>query len=197
MEARGTLGEILLPLLVGYGVFEEFGLVLLCGLVATFGEGGPFEEVGSVEAVQVGGDDDVGEATGEALVPLDGDREAALEDVDEGVEIVWADGRDGEAEGEDDVGAHVADGLCREVVEDGTVDELVAAYGEGAIGSWDGDGGADGVGYGPMIEGDGLCRVEICGEAAQRNGERIEVGGVVVAEELAIEEGVESLIGEE
>ena len=103
----------------------------------------------------------------------------------------------GRLEGEDDVGFHVVDGLGGEVGEDSSVDELVAAELDGSVDAGDGDGGADGVGQRAASEGDGSGDGEIGGEAAERDGEVVEFGAVVVAEELGVEKGIESLIGEE
>ena len=134
---------------------------------------------------------------GLALVAFDGDAEAALEDAEERVEVAFGERRDGQAEGEDDIGVHVVDGLGGQVGEDGAIDELVSVDFDRTVDAGDGDGGADCVGQRAASEGDGAGDGDIGGEAAKGNGEIVELGAVVVAEELGVEEGVEALIGED
>ena len=92
-------------------------------------------------------------------------------------------GCEGEADGEDDVGAHVANGAGGEVFEDGAVDVLVAVSLKGRIDAGEGDGGADGVCERAAREGDGPGVGEVGGEAAEGDGEGVEVDLIVVAKE--------------
>ena len=61
----------------------------------------------------------------------------------------------------------------------------------------DGGGGADGVLERAAGEGDGFGGGEVGGLAAEGDGEIVEVGLVVVAEELLVEELVEAGVGEQ
>ena len=192
-----ALGEVVGPGGVGEGVGEDFGGLLLGGIVTALGEVLGFEVVGGGEAFEVRHDDDVGELALAALGAFNGDGEGAAEDAEDGAEIALGGGGEGEGDGEDDVGLHVMDGLGGEVFEDAAIDVGVAVNFKGLEDAGEGDGGADGVGDGAAGEGDGLGVVEVCGEAAEGDGELVEVGAVVVAEELAVEECVEALVGQD
>ena len=132
-----------------------------------------------------------------ALGAFDADGEGALQDAEDGGEVALADREQGQGDGEDDVGVHGVDVGRGEVVEDAAVDVFMAVELEGLEDAGERDRGADGVRDGAAGEGDGDGLVEVGGDAAQRDGEGVEVDLVVVAEELAVEEGVETLVGED
>ena len=74
---------------------------------------------------------------------------------------------------------------------------MAGANGEGLIDAGEGDGGAYRIRNRAAGKGDGFGVGEICGDAAERDGEGVEVDAVVVAKEATVEEGVEALVGED
>ncbi len=131
------------------------------------------------------------------FVDLDADGEGALQDAEDVVEIALADGGELEADGEDDVRSHGFDVGCGKVLEDRAVDVFMAVELEGTEDAGDGCGGEDGIAQRAAGEGDGPGGVEVGGLAAEGDGQAIEVGLIVVAEELFFEELVEAGFGEE
>ena len=167
------------------------------GFIAVLGELIRSEIVGGGEAGEVGHDDDLGELALFALGPFNGDGEGALEDAEERAEVSADDGLERQADGEDDVGLHIADGGGWEVVEDAAVDVFVAIHLKRLIDARERDGGANGIGQGASGKGDDLGVGEVGGDAAERDGKGVEVDAIVVAEEAAVEKGVEALVGED
>ena len=192
-----AMGEVGGPVSVVEGVLEELGFVDLGGVIAALGEHVGFQVVIGREALDLGNNKDVGEFALLDLVGFNADGEGALQDAEDGVEVPFADGLEGERNGDDDVGVHGFDIRGGEIFEDGAVDVLVTGELEGAKDAGDGGGGADGIGEGAAGEGDGAGVGEIGGLAAEGDGEVVEVGLVVVVKKLFVEKGVEAGVGEQ
>src|SRR6185312_858803 len=142
-------------------------------------------------------DENVGELAVAGLIVLDADSEGALQHADDRVEIAFADRLKRKADGDDDIGVHGFYIGRRQVLKDGAVDELVAVELKRTKDTGNGSGGPNCVLQRPAAEGDSLGVIKIGCLAAKWDRKRIEIGLVVVGEELPVEHLVEAGIGEQ
>ncbi len=192
-----AVSEVAIPVRIAQRVLHQLGLVGFGGSISTFSKYIHFQIVVCCEAFHFRHDDDIRELACLDLVGFNSDRESALQDAQNRIEVPLADRLQREADGDHDVGFHRVDLRRGQVLEDGAVDILVTAQLEGAEDARDGGGCADGIGQRSASEGDRFGRSEVGSLAAERDGQIVEVRLVVIAEELFVEQLVQPVVGQQ
>jgi hypothetical protein len=100
-------------------------------------------------------------------------------------------------DGDDHVGAHIADYIGGKIVHHAAVDEDFFALADRSEDARNGNGGAHGVGERAALEDVGLAGDEFGRDAAEGDGEIVEGGDVGIVDGLAVDEEIDLVAGVE
>src|SRR5580693_2083678 len=188
-----ALRKVLLPLVIRQGVLLQLSGILGCALISQADDLVGVREVEDGECTQVGCDLGVSETQGTPVVSQGHDVDCLSKKTRYAFEILASDQRRTYVHSDYDVGVHLPSDIGWNVIDQASVGENLAVEFNGREQARNGQGRAQGLGQGAVLEDDSISAEHVGSNAAKRDGQIVEAGDRGIGERDAIQKQADAL----